>query len=146
MAAPLTDRRIGQVVLAQVTTGVGAITTTTTDVELPHIPSAVAFLIQVTAAATDVGDTLNITIETQFGSLWVPVYQATEFLGNGGAKAELSDKSIAQGAQAHNDSFPSTLVANLNVHLIGHRWRVAYVQVDADNDASFTFTVTAIIM
>ena len=142
----LSDRRLTAPVIAQVTTVVGAINTTATAVELPHIPNGVVFLIEVTAAATDVGDTLNLTIETQCGDVWVPVYQATEFLGNGGTHVESSDKILPAAALAHDATFGGTLAANASLDVIGRKWRVAYIQVDADNDAIFTFTVTAIIM
>ena len=142
----LSDRRLTAPVIAQVTTVVGGINTTATAVELPHIPNGVIFLIQLTAAATDVGDTLNLTIETLCGDLWVPVYQATEFLGNGGAKTESSDKIVAGAAEGHDQSFGAAQSANAHINVIGRKWRVAYIQVDADNDAIFTFTVTAIIM
>ena len=147
MAAPLTDRRIDHIVVADVTTASGAQTVNETAVELPHIPNGVIFVIDLTAAATAVGDTLNITIQTQIGATWTAVYQSTQFLGNGGAKLECSDKILAAGAEGQDAAFPSTLAANAHANFIGHRWRVRYVQVDADAaNASFTFTVTATIM
>ena len=142
----LGDRRIDHIILADVTTVAGALTINVDAVELPLIRNGVVFLIDLTAAATDVGDTLNISIQTQIGATWVSVYQSTEFLGNGGALVELSDKILPAAALAHDATFPDTLAANASLNLIGHKWRVRYVQVDADSNASFAFTVTATIM
>ncbi len=142
--AELSDRRRG-FEIANVTTA-AAVNTATTAFELPIIPNCVQFIIDVTAAATDVGDTLNITIETQIGAKWHPVYQATEFLGNGGAKIESSDKILPLANGGHDASFAGTLAANASLDVIGTAWRVAYVVVDADSNSAFTFTVTAVVM
>ena len=144
--ANFSDRRIGSIVLADVTTAGGAITTNAGSFDLGFIPNGVVFIIDVTAAATDTADTLNITIETKIGAKWHPVYQSSEFLGDGGAKIESSDKISATGGTNHDTTFGGTLAANAHLAILGVAWRVAYVQVDGDGDASFAFTVTAAVM
>ena len=138
-------RRRGSPVLANVTTAGGAINTVTTGVELGFIPNAVMFIIDVTAAATDVGDTLNITIETLIGAKWHPIYQSSEYLGNGGTHIESSDRILAALAQTDDTTFGGALGANSKRDVMGVAYRVAYIQVDADGDASFTFTVHAVV-
>ncbi len=143
--AELTDMRRG-LQIADVTTA-GAVNTATTAFEIGHIPNAIMFIIDVTAAATDVGDTLNITIETKIGAKWHPSYQCTEFLGDGGTHIESSDKVLAALAVANDTTFGGVLAANADLPgVIGTAWRVAYVVVDADADSAFTFTVTAVVM
>ena len=105
-------RRRGSPVLANVTTAGGAINTVTTGVELGFIPNAVMFIIDVTAAATDVGDTLNITIKTLIGAKWHPIYQSSEYLGNGGTHIEISDRNLAARAPTYGTTSGRALAGN----------------------------------
>jgi hypothetical protein len=100
-----------------------------------------AFVLDVTAAATDAGDTLDVKVQVRLdGTNWVDVASFTQVLGNGGALRHIAkvNADIAQAMFANAD-----LAAGSVRNLLGEVWRVSYTQVDADNDATFTFSVTA---
>lgn len=134
MALPIT-------LLASTTTAAGAVTATSTAVHIPGKPTAVAFVLDVTAAATDAGDTLDVKVQCRLdGTNYVDVCSFTQVLGNGGAKRHIGkiNTDIAQAMFAD-----AALAAGSIRNLIGEVWRVSYTQVDADNNASFAFSVTA---
>lgn len=120
--------------------------TTTTPQYLPGMVNAFAFVLDVTAAATAVGDTLDVRVQTKLdGTNWIDVVRFKEVLGNGGAKTYIS-KIVAQLAEPEFET-GTALGASLVRNLIGDTWRASWAIVDADaDDASFTFSVTAIPM
>ena len=128
--------------LAETTTVAGAIALTYGDaVRLPGMVNGFAFVLDVTAAATDTVDTLNVKIQTKLdGTNWVDVCSFTEVLGDGGAMKHVAKIEVATAQAMFKDA---ALAAGSVRHLFGDEWRVGYAQVDADSDASFTFTVTA---
>lgn len=129
------------VTLASVTS-TGAIAGTNTDaVRLPGMVNAMSFVCDVSAAATDAGDTLDIKVQTMIdGTNWVDVIHFTQVLGNGGAKRFVA-KIMADTAEALFSD--AAIAAGTIRHLLGDEWRVNYVQVDADANSSFTWTVKA---
>jgi len=134
MALPVT-------LLAATTTAVGAVTATSTPVSIPGQPRAMAFVLDVTAAATDAGDTLDVKVQCRLdGTNYVDVCSFTQVLGNGGALKHVGkiNADIAQAMFAD-----AALAAGSVRNLQGEVYRVSYTQADADNDASFTFSVTA---
>lgn len=121
----------------------GAIgSTNTTAVRLPGMVNAFTFVLDVSAAATDAGDTLDVKVQTKIdGANWVDVIHFTQVLGNGGAKRFVA-KLLANTAETL--FLDAALAAGTTVrHLFGDEWRVNYVQVDADANASFTWSVIA---
>ena len=130
---------------ASAATAVGAISGTTgSAVYLPRPENGITFILDVTAAATDVGDTLDITIQTIIdGTNWVDVCAFTQVLGNGGAKRHIGKISTAT-AQAMYEVATALTAGNIR-HIFGDAWRVKTTQVDADSDASFTFAVLAVV-
>jgi hypothetical protein len=130
------------ILIAPTTTVAGAIAAGTgSAVSILGQPRAMAFVLDVTAAATDVGDTLDVKVQCRLdGTNWVDVCSFTQVLGNGGAKRHIGkiNADIAQAMLAD-----AALAAGSVRNLQGEVYRVAYAQVDADNNASFTFSVTA---
>lgn len=111
-----------------------------------HLPDALhgyQFVLDVTAAATDVGDTLDVQVQTLIdGVNWVPICSFTQCLGNGGAKRHIA-KINAGGTQSMFEAAAS-LSAGSTRNLCGDAYRVRWVIVDSSTDnASFTFSVTA---
>lgn len=100
----------------------------------------------VSAAATDVGDTLDVYIQHSVdgGTTWDDFVHFTQVLGNGGAKKFLAAWSstitptTALGAPADG-----ALAAGVKQGPIGPQIRVKWVVVDADVDGSFTFGIKA---
>lgn len=128
--------------LAATSTAAGAVNTVGDSVRLPGMVNAMAFVLDVSAAATDAADTLDVKVQTKVdGTNWLDVVHFTQVVGNGGAKRYI-EKLVADVACAGFEN-AAALGAGNTRDLLGDEWRVAYVQVDADTDASFTFSVTA---
>lgn len=124
----------------------GAVTETsagTTPARLPGMINSVAFTLVVSAAATDVGDTLDVYVQTKLdGSNWTDVVHFTQVLGSGGAKRFVAKVSadVAEAMFAAGTALAAGSVRNL----IGDEWRVRYDITDASTDnASFTIGVYA---
>lgn len=117
--------------------------TNSDDIHLPGMVRGFLFTLNVTAAATDAADTLDVTIKTKVdGTNWLDVVHFTQVLGNGGAKI-FSAKVAASAAQAIYDAAAALNAGDAATQVIGDVWRVTWVIVDADADATFTFAVTA---
>jgi len=131
-------------VLAATTTAAGAVDTAGSAVPLPSMVNALVFILNVTAAATDAADTLDVGIETKLdGSNWVDAVAFTQVLGNGGALKHIAKIEAGTAQAMFKDA---ALAAGSTRNLLGDEWRVTWVQVDADSDASFSFSVTAMPM
>lgn len=110
------------------------------EVRLPAAP-AYAFCLDVTAAATDVGDTLDVFVQTLIGGQWVDVVHFTQVLGNGGAKRYFAKVSAGLAETMFENG--SALAAGSVRHLCGDAWRGRYVFVDANANGSMTFQLSA---
>ena len=106
-----------------------------------------AFLLSVTAAATDSNDTLDVYLQHSVdGTTYDDFVHFTQVLGNGGAKTYLAhwsrDVTPTAAQHAPNDA---ALAAGVAQGAVGATWRVKWVIVDGGSDAdqSFTFNVTA---
>ena len=145
MADDLRVLRVGKtytIVASQTST---ATNTGTTAVRLPFILNGVFFLLDVTAQATEVDDTLDVQVQTSLGGTWVDVVAFTRVLGNGTPRKYLSDKVEAAGTQAQTNP-ADTLGADVVKHVIGDEWRARWTQVDPGAGAdSFTFSIIASI-
>lgn len=104
---------------------------------------AVTFQLDVTVAATDVGDTLDVYVQTTIdGTNWVDIVHFTQVLGNGGAKRFFSKISASLALTEFENA--TALGAAAVRHIVGDRYRVRWAITDASTDnASFTFGVTA---
>lgn len=129
------------VTLAQITTAGAVSSTNTAGVAVYRIQGGIVLVCDLTAAATDVGDTLDVKVQTNVGGLWVDVAYFTQMLGNGGTK-RFAAKLLTQTAFTLGD-IAAALTAGTIRHLFGDEWRVNYVVVDANANSAFTFTVTA---
>jgi hypothetical protein len=115
-------------------------------VYIPDAANAVVFELDVTAAATEAGDTLDLKVQTMLdGTNWVDICTFTQVLGNGGAKRYFG-KVCAETAQTMFETATSLSAGNVR-HVLGDTYRCAWSITDASTDnASFTFSVTAIVM
>lgn len=105
--------------------------------------AALVFQLDVTAAATDAGDTLDVTVQTTIdGTNWVDIHHFTQVLGNGGAKRYYG-KVVFDAALTEFEN-GAALAAAAGRSIFGSQYRVKYVVVNTSTeDASFTFSVTA---
>lgn len=121
---------------------------TSTAVRLPGVDvSGIAFVMDLTNAATDAGDTLNIFVQTKIdGTNWVDVCHFTEILGNGLDTLRFVAK-VSAGEPLTMFENATALAAAAVRHLLGDEWRVRWAIVDSGNaNQTFTFSVTAIPM
>lgn len=101
--------------------------------------NCVQFVLDVTAAATSSGDTLDVTIQTLLGSFWVDVVHMTQVLGNGGPIRILAKLANANALAMFSNA--TALTAGNMRDLIGDQWAVKW---SLGGSGSFTFSVTAI--
>jgi len=104
--------------------------------------AALVLQLDVTAAATDAGDTLDVFLQTTVdGTNWVDIHHFTQVVGNGGAKRYYA-KVMFDAALTEFEN-GAALGAAGGRSIFGSQYRVRWAIVDADADASFTFSVKA---
>ena len=102
---------------------------------------AASLLLDVTAAATLVGDTLDVYVQTSVdGSTWDDLAHFTQVLGNGGAKKFLAywQRDLAPTSALHAP-VDASMAAGVNQGPVGGSLRVKWVVVGT---GSFTFSVS----
>lgn len=105
--------------------------------------AAIAFTLDVTAAATVAGDTLDVVIETTHdGTNYTEVAHFSQVLGTATTVREVA-KIVASATQAVFDP-TAALGAGAVRHVIGDQWRVKWTI--AGPSPSFTFSVQALPM
>lgn len=107
---------------------------------------AAALLLDVTAAATEVSDTLDVYVQQSpdEGTSWDDFVHFTQVLGNGGAKKIVGEWSgfIAPESEMHALA-DATIAVGVLQGPKAAKWRVKWVIVDAGGGvASFTFSVS----
>lgn len=104
-------------------------------------------VLDVTAAATDVGDTLDVYIDTSFdnGASFVNIGHFTQVVGNGGAKKFIMAFKSNPIAAANSVSYTADQAASAALQIgFGDRIRMRAVSVDASTqNASFTYSLKA---
>lgn len=110
-------------------------------VYMPASAPGYGFVLDVTAAATDANDTLDVTIQTLVdGTNWVNVVAFTQVLGNGGAKRHIGKINGGQAQAMFEGS--AALSAGTVRNWCGDAWRARWVIVDpTGSNALFTFAV-----
>lgn len=105
--------------------------------------------LDVTAAATDATDTLDVYIDTSFdgGATFINIGHFTQVLGNGGAKKFVMSFLAAPVASSNLAVFSTDQTAGNALQIgFGDRIRVRSVVVDASTqNASFTYSVKAFL-
>jgi hypothetical protein len=110
--------------------------------------SSVSFVLNVTAAATDVADTLDVYVDVSpdNGATWLNAVHFTQVLGNGGVKkfvAVLNTGDLLNDPDASLDvSADAAVGVSRNIGCFDCV-RYRGVMVDADADGSFTYSVIA---
>lgn len=109
----------------------------------------IAFVFDLTNAATDNADKLDVYVQTRLDrSDWIDIVHFTQIDGDGDNAQQYIAKVSADAAQAEF-SPGSALSENAIRNLIGEDFRVSWVVTpDADDpaDQTFTFSVTAVPM
>lgn len=105
--------------------------------------------LDVTAAATDATDTLDVYIDTSFdgGASFINIGHFTQVLGNGGAKKFVMSFLAAPVASSNLAVFSTDQTAGNALQIgFGDRIRVRSVVVDASTqNVSFTYSVKAFL-
>ena len=113
----------------------------------PIALKAIAFQLDLTAAAADAEDILNVWIQTSIdGVKWANVIYFSQCLGDGGAKRYIQ-KLLLNAAQAELN-VANALSPGDQKHIAGDYFRAAYSIVDESETAnsSYTFSVDMIGM
>ena len=114
-------------------------------VALKNSTRALAFLLNVSAAATDAGDTLDVKIQhsPDQGTTWDDIAHFSQVLGNGGAVKEMAFISL-DASPEDELRVPSTALSAGSVMQgpVFPYIRAVGVIVDADGDGGFTYSVT----
>lgn len=107
------------------------------------------FQLDVTLADTDAGDTLDVYIQhsPDGGTTWFDFVHFAQFLGTSAAAKRMAEW---HGDQKHSADEYAPATETLGAGVVKHGpiaslWRVRSVVVDADADASFSFTVKALL-
>jgi len=106
------------------------------------------FQLRLTDAQTDAGDTLDVTVQATIDRTnWIDVVHFTQILGNG-ADSLLYVAKIAGGlAETMFETVAGAALSAGSVrHVLGVSYRVKWVIVDADLDATFTFGVYGLFL
>ena len=119
----------------------GAGTVTGSAYSVPGCRSAVAFSLDVTAAATGGTDTLDVTVQGQVSGTWIDVCHFTQVAGSDSVPETYTAK-IAGGAAEAIYKSSTSLSAGSVKNILCDYYRVKYTTVDAGG-AAFTFSVTA---
>lgn len=115
----------------------------TAGVQTGYAPRTAIVILDVTAAATDAIDTLDVFVDTLLGDVWVNAAHFTQLLGNGGAKREVLVINPGGVTGTTPVNVAADAASGTVRHLLGHQLRARYTTVDADADASWTFGVFA---
>lgn len=124
----------------------GAGTVTGDGVKLNRAFHEMVAQLTVSAAATDAVDTLDVLVDTSFdgGSKWVNIGHFTQVLGNGGAKTFVMSFCNANPGSSAVIDVSSDVSAGVTRQIgFGQDIRYRSTLVDADADASFTYSLTA---
>lgn len=101
------------------------------------------FLLNVTAAATDAADTLNVYVDWSIdGTTYINGGHFTEVLGDGGAKKYYMVFDATNPGTSVIDATSDAASGAVRPGMFGAYIRGRYAVVDADADSAFTFTVT----
>lgn len=100
---------------------------------------AIAWLLDVTAAATEASDTLDCYIDALVGATWINIAHFTQVLGNGGALARFC---VNLPTNMTTTDLVADCAAGVCRGLVGSQFRGRYTLVDGGGSAaSFTFSL-----
>lgn len=100
--------------------------------------------LDVTLAATEAGDTLDVFVQTTIdGTNWIDVVHFTQAVGNGGAKRHIAKISKMEPQAMFENG--TALAAGSVRHILGEQYRVRWTIADVTTvgNVSFTFSVKA---
>ena len=112
----------------------------------PRPPEGLVAILDVTAAATDAGDLLDVYLQADLNGNWVDIARFPQVLGTGGAKRHV----LTIGRNLHEDGelfegSAALSAAGETRTLLGRNLRARFAITDAGTDnASFTFSVDVI--
>ena len=99
------------------------------------------FQLNLTAAATQAGDTLDVYVQsTVDGTNWVDIVHFNQIVGNGGAKRYFAKHAYSNTEAMFENA--STLAAGSVRQIFGSQYRCRWAITDTSTqDASFTFSL-----
>ena len=98
------------------------------------------WMLDVTAAAADSGDDLDVTVEGSLdGSLWFEVVSFTQVLGEGSAIQHY--EPVQPNLNTNSFTGASTVAAGASIAVFAKYYRVRWTITDTGANSSFTFSV-----
>lgn len=133
--------------IASVTGAAATAGTATAAVDFTVNARAIIWYLDVTVAATDVDDTLDVSVQTMLVTdVWVSVASFTQVLGNATEPIRHVMKTVVTEPQAVFVAGASLAAGSVR-HIFGRSWRAFYVIVDPGaGAASFDFTVSGVVI
>lgn len=127
------------------TPAAGAQSLTGTAVTGYYTNHCAVWVLNVSSAATDVGDTLDVYVDTAVGGgstlVWTNVVHFQQVLGNGGAKQYAAVVTPGASVMTAPVDTSADAAAGAVRHMLGDQWRYRIVQVDANSNAAFAMTL-----
>lgn len=100
------------------------------------------FILACTDVATDALDTLDVYIDTLYGTAWINAVHFTQIIGT-----DANTTSFFATVMPENLGVSTNITADCAVGtvrgIVGSQWRARWVVIDADADASFIWSLTA---
>lgn len=141
-----TSKYVGRAAAVNQVLAASATVTTTGTGTVPDLVlgeySGILLQLEVTAAATAVGDLLDVFVQTTIdNATWLDMVHFTQVLGNGGAKRYIA-KVLGNAAALTEYETGTALGAAAQRAIFGDQYRVRWV-VTSSSAPSFTFSVKA---
>jgi len=118
-----------------------------TVVRHPELLRGARFVLDVTAAATDANDTLDVYVQQAYdGTNYDDVAHFTQVVGNGGAKVHIAEwtRSVTPESEMHAPQDAAIAAGVVQGAKLQTPLRVKWVIVDpTGSNVSFTFSVSA---
>ena len=120
----------------------------TTLVDNPELIRSARFLLKVTAAATEAGDTLDVYVQSSYDETnYDDVVHFTQVLGNGGAKTFIAEwqRDVSPESELHAPQDAAIAAGVIQGGKLAAPLRIKWVIVDVATfgNQSFTFSVQA---
>lgn len=110
--------------------------------------SYAVFVLNIASAATEVGDTLDVYVDTAVGAptnagtvIATNVIHFAQVLGNGGAKQYSAVVNPGGSVMTAPVDTSADAAAGAVRHILGDQWRYRIVQVDANSNAAFAISL-----
>jgi hypothetical protein len=101
------------------------------------------FVLACTDVATDAGDTLNVYVDTLYGTAtWINAVHFTQIIGTDANTTSFFATVMPENLGV-STAITTDCAAGVSRGIVGSQWRARWIVVDADANASFIWSLTA---